>query len=146
MMLFFTSTLFGWIWSIGAKLNEQLPDGVKLNASRFKLIFAIPFVYLLTLDIWMGFLFSLNPIDTSSDWWVILLFVALHFIAMGCTIFGVRFAAKTLKSIELGHMAHFQDYAIDFFLIWVSFLGYWIIQPRINKIINSAEIPNARPA
>ena len=135
MMLCFTASLFGWIWSIGAKLNLHLPDGVRLNSSRFKIIFAIPFIYLLTLDIWMGFLFSLSPSDISSNWWVIMFFIVLHFVAMGCTIYGIRFAAKTLKSIELGRMAHFQDYAVDFFLIWVSFVGYWFIQPRINGIL-----------
>ncbi len=138
MMLLFTASLFGWIWSIGSKLNTKLPEGIRLNAGRFKIIFAIPFIYLLTLDIWMGFLFSLSPIDSGSDWWVIILFVALHFIAIGCTIYGIRFAAKTLKSIELGRMAHFQDYAFDFLLIWVSIIGYWVIQPRVNKLMQTA--------
>ena len=137
MMLIFTASLFGWIWSIGSRLNEKLPEGITLNVHRFRIIFAIPFIYLLTLDIWMGFLFSLSPFETASDWWVILLFVLLHFIAIGCTIYGIRFAAKTLKSIELGRMAHFQDYAFDFLLIWISIVGYWVLQPRINKLIQS---------
>lgn len=135
MMLLFTASLFGWIWSIGAKLNEKLPEGIQLNVSRFKIIFAIPFIYLLTLDIWMGFLFTLSPIDSGSDWWVIITFIALHLLAIGCTIYGIRFAAKTLRSIELGRMAHFQDYAVDFLLIWVSLIGYWVLQPRINKLM-----------
>jgi hypothetical protein len=145
MMLCFTTSLFGWIWSIGSVLNKKLPEGVRLNVTRFKVIFAFPFIYLLTLDIWMGFLFTLSPIDTNSDWWVIILFVALHFIAIGCTIYGIRFAAKSLKSIELERMAHFQDYAFDFLLIWISFFGYWIIQPRLNKITKTAGKLNPDP-
>ncbi len=137
MMLIFTTSLFGWIWSIGGKLSEKLPETVRLNTSRFKIIFAIPFIYLLTLDIWMGFLFSLGPVDTRSDWWVIILFAVLHFIAIACTIYGIRFAAKTLKSIELQRMAHFEDYAVDFLLIWISIIGYWYIQPRINRLVNT---------
>ena len=134
MILLFTASIFGWIWTIGVKLNGLLPEGVHLNVARFKRVVSIPFIYLITLDIWMGFLFSLSPIDTSTDWWVIILFSSIHFIAIGCTIYGIRFAAKTLKSIELGRMVHFQDYAALFFLIWISILGYWVVQPRFNDI------------
>lgn len=137
MILLFTFSIFGWIWTIGVKLNQKLPDGVRLNVGRFKRVLLIPFVYLITLDVWMGFLFTFTPFDSSSAWWAIGLFVMLHFIAIGCTIYGIRFAAKTLKSIELGRMAHFSDYAIDFLLIWISIFGYWIVQPRINKIEKS---------
>ncbi len=146
MMLCFTTFLYGWIWSIATVLNRKLPAGVRLNVVRFKIIFAVPFIYLLTLDIWMGFLFSLAPLDNVGDWWLIFLIVVLHFISIGCTIYGIRFAAKTLKSIELGRLAHFQDYALEFFLLWITIIGYWVIQPKLNRLIGESKevVPTAQ--
>jgi hypothetical protein len=47
----------------------------------------------------------------------------------------MAFAAKTLKTIELERKAKFPEYAGEFMLIWFSVIGYWILQPRINKLI-----------
>jgi hypothetical protein len=43
--------------------------------------------------------------------------------------------AQTLRSVELGRLANFSDYAIEFFLIWFSPVGFWILQPRLNKLM-----------
>jgi hypothetical protein len=31
-------------------------------------------------------------------------------------------------------LAKFSDYSGEFFLIWFSPIGYWILQPRLNKL------------
>jgi hypothetical protein len=49
------------------------------------------------------------------------------------------FAAKTLKTVELKREATFSDFVGEFFLIWFNFIGIWILQPKINKIIQSQD-------
>jgi hypothetical protein len=46
----------------------------------------------------------------------------------------VLFAAKTLKTIELGRLAKINEYAVEAFLIWMVPLGVWFIQPRLNEL------------
>ena len=60
--------------------------------------------------------------------------IVLHLSSIVCIIFGLRFAAKTMKSVELGRMARFGDYAGEFFLMWFSIIGFWVLQPRLNKL------------
>jgi len=72
---------------------------------------------------------SVNPTAIAG------VIVPLHLLSMFIIFWGVRFAAKTLKSVELGRMAKFGDYAGDFFLIWFSIIGYWILQPRLNELM-----------
>ena len=61
--------------------------------------------------------------------------VILHLLSMVFIFMGLRFAAKTMKTVELGRVAKFGDYVGEFFLIWFSFIGYWVLQPRLNKLI-----------
>ena len=61
--------------------------------------------------------------------------VVLHLSSMVFIIMGLRFAAKTMKSVELGRTAKFGDYVGEFFLIWFSIIGYWVLQPRLNRLI-----------
>ena len=46
------------------------------------------------------------------------------------------FAAKTIKCVELKRNVTFSDIAGEFFLIWFFPIGVWILQPRINKLID----------
>ncbi|MFD2245959.1 hypothetical protein [Pontibacter ruber] len=62
---------------------------------------------------------------------VILVF---HLLSMIFIFMGMRFAAKTMKSVELGREAKFSDYAGEFFLMWFSIIGYWVLQPRLNRL------------
>jgi hypothetical protein len=61
--------------------------------------------------------------------------IILHLLSMVCIFLGLRFAAKTMKSVEIGRLARFSDYAGEFFLIWFSPIGVWFLQPRLNKIV-----------
>ena len=45
------------------------------------------------------------------------------------------FVAKTLKTVELQKEVLFSDFAGEFFIVWFFPIGIWIIQPKINKII-----------
>mgnify|MGYP006965538931 CR=1 FL=1 len=92
---------------------------------------------MIALMIWFGFLMAgeLNVQGNNNSGVIIAIILPLHIMSLIIIIWGISFAAKTLKSIELGRMAMFSDYVGDFFLIWFSVIGYWILQPRINQLI-----------
>lgn len=52
------------------------------------------------------------------------------FLSMIATIIK---AAKTIKTVELQKKVTFSDFAGEFFLLWFSPIGIWILQPKINK-------------
>jgi len=136
VMIVFTIGTFGWIWAISTELHLKRPTGVELNVRRFKILFLIPVIYILGLTFWMGYIsYSGSSGQGDSMGGIIGIIIILHLFSMFCIFWGLRFAAKTMKSVELGRMAKFEDYAGEFFLIWLSPIGVWILQPRLNKLI-----------
>ena len=139
MMVVFIIGIFGWIWAISTQLHKKLPMAVNLNIKGFKIIFSVPILYTLALTLWMGYQFYFRFPEGSSNIGSIIVIVAIiHFASMICILVGLRFAAQTLRSVELGRLAKFSDYATEFFLIWFSPIGFWILQPRLNKLIKEA--------
>lgn len=107
-----------------------------MNSKRFRILFMIPIAYLILITGFMGVAFGGGAsefvrFNTTAMAGIIIL---LHLLSMIIIFWGVRFAAKTLKSVELGRMAKFGDYAGEFFLIWFSIIGFWVLQPRLNKL------------
>jgi hypothetical protein len=136
MMLFFVFGLFGWVWAIATGLHEKVRPEVKQHLTTFKITFLIPIVYIAALLVWMSF-FAFDSSGEQSDPPVIfiVLFVVMHLVSMACIIMGLRYAAKTMRSVELHRAAKFGDYIGEFFLIWFSVVGIWILQPRLNKLM-----------
>jgi hypothetical protein len=59
----------------------------------------------------------------------------LHLFSMFCIFYCLYFVAKTFKTVELQREVQFSDFAGEFFLIWFFPVGIWVIQPKINKMI-----------
>ena len=136
MMLVFIIGIFGWIWAISTQLHKKLPLEVDLNIKEFKIIFSVPILYTVVLTVWMVYQFYFRFPDGSSNVGSIIFIVGFfHLLSMVCILLGLRFAAQTFRSVELGRLAKFSEYAIEFFLIWFSPIGFWILQPRLNKLI-----------
>ena len=69
----------------------------------------------------------------ASNDLLVLLFIGVP-IYLGLMIYIVLYAARTLKTIELGRLAKIDEYAGEAFLIWMVPVGVWFIQPRLNKL------------
>jgi hypothetical protein len=135
IMLLFMIGIFGWVWAIATGLHNKLPKDATLNVGAFKVYFSIPVVYSLAIIIFIAFQFYGGmKAENSNPGIFIALILILHLTSMLCIFLGIRFAAKTMKSVELGRMARFGDYAGEFFLIWFSLIGFWFLQPRLNKL------------
>ena len=61
----------------------------------------------------------------------------LHFLSMFGILHSMYFVAKTFKTVELQREVSFSDFAGEFFLIWFYPVGIWIIQPKINKMVEN---------
>jgi hypothetical protein len=53
---------------------------------------------------------------------------------MICLIYVLYFVAKSLVLTNKRRHVTLGDYAWSLFLLWVSPLGVWMIQPRINQL------------
>ncbi|UOQ74516.1 hypothetical protein [Hymenobacter cellulosilyticus] len=140
VMLLFVVGVLGWYWAIATTLFKLLPAGVKLNLRRFKVVLALPVVYILFILGYFALSFlmpdRLGGALVLAIMWII---IPLHLLSMAGIFYGLRFAAKVLKSVELQREAHFGDYAAEFFLLWFSIIGVWIVQPRLNQLVR--EVP-----
>ena len=140
--------LFGWQWSIAIGLQKLVPENVSMKITRFKVFFFIPIVYmiciLLFMMIFMSGIISGLPEQTDPPleaiFGAMFLIVPLHLFSMFCIFYVMYFVAKTLKTVELQRKVSFGDFAGEFFLIWFNFIGFWILQPRINRLYNGEGI------
>lgn len=157
MMLFVLGIIFGWQWSIGWGLKDKLPRGVRMNFKRFKAFMLFPLIYLICYMIFILWMFqrleaasqSSNPFDGLQLIFPVMLgmiiIIPLHLFAMFCMFYNIYFCAKLLKSIELGREAELNDYIGYFFLFWFNFVGFWIIQPSVNRITSPDWTPPPTP-
>lgn len=123
--------LLGWFWSIAIGLQSKVPTGVKMKVTKFKIFFFIPIIYIIFfLSIFIPFSASgfINSI-------IFIAIVPLHLLSMFGMLYSLYFVAKTFKTVELQRKVSFSDFAGEFFLIWFFPIGIWIVQPKINKMI-----------
>ena len=141
MMLLFMGGLFGWFWSVAVGLQKMVPPTIKMKITRFKIFFFIPLIYIACLMAFMGLAFSANNILHNSDQpplWFFGMFAVIfpvHIFSMFCIFYCLYFVAKTIKTVELQREVSFSDFLGEFFLAWFHFIGIWVLQPRINKIL-----------
>ncbi|MCC2547841.1 hypothetical protein LJY25_15430 [Hymenobacter sp. BT175] len=142
MILLFALGMLGWIWAIATQLHPLVPADAGLKLGRFKVLFRIPVVYMLLLPAVVGYnyYYRSEAADDSGMGIAIALLLLGHLLSMACIVYGLRFAAKTLKSAELQREAHLSEYLGEFFMIWFSVIGVWVLQPRLNLLVRQAEL------
>lgn len=142
MMLVFLGVLFGWFWSVAIGLQGKIPENVKMKVKKFKILFFIPMVYMLFIILFMGISMNqLLTIETEPNGALVGILLAIvlpiHFLSMVCIFYCLYFVAKTFKTVELQREVSFSDFAGEFFMIWFYPIGIWIMQPKINKMIEN---------
>ncbi|CAH0336676.1 hypothetical protein FVB9288_02387 [Flavobacterium sp. CECT 9288] len=140
LMLLFMALLFGWFWSIAIGLQKKVPQDISMKVKKFKIFFFIPLVYLLLLMLFINI--AIDGFDTANpepniaiiaSYFVIIF--PLHFFSIFCILYSMYFVAKTFKTVELQRAVKFGDFAGEFFIMWFYPIGIWIIQPKINKMV-----------
>ncbi len=131
MMFLFAGVLFGWFWSVAIGLQSKLPEGITMNITMFKTLLFIPLAYIVLFSIF--FLVSV-PVFIDNPL-TFLVLIPLHLLSMFCMFYTLYFVAKTIKTVELQREVSFSDFAGEFFMIWFYPFGIWVLQPKINKMV-----------
>jgi len=138
---------FGWFWSIGVGLQTKVPVTVKMKVKKFRAFFFIPLAYILLMMCFVFYFFlSVDFVSPQNSGLFadgayaailipVIIIIPLHLFSMFCIFYCLYFVAKTLKTVELQKEVQFSDFAGEFFLIWFYPIGIWLIQPRINKLM-----------
>jgi hypothetical protein len=126
-----------WFYSLGTNLFKRVPLTVKMSLTRFKIFLFFQVAYMLFFMVFMAGFFSNMTLEGNTNPAIFVFIFPLHFFAMFCIIYCLYFNAKALKAIELKRPVSFGDYAGEFFLLWFFPIGVWILQPRINRLIDS---------
>ena len=130
----------GWQYGLIFKLKDKINSPLNLPYKRIKAFFFIPIVYFVIMLFGLFFVFSnvFTPGFRPGAGFVgvIALMVPVHFFSMFCMFHTMYFAAKTVKIVEMKkeHVT-FNDFAGEFFLIWLYPIGVWSLQPKVNKLI-----------
>lgn len=139
IMILFMGGFLGWFWSIGVGLQIKVPNDVKMKVKKFKVFLIIPLIYMLFISISMGSMFNgaFSGQEPSSGMIgsMVGIIVPLHLFSMFCIFYCLYFVAKTFKTVELQREVTFSDFAGEFFMIWFFPIGIWIVQPKVNKMI-----------
>ncbi len=146
LIIICAGTYYIWLWSIATGLQKKIPVNIKMKTSKFKLFFFIPVCYITLFFIGFGTVMNgFTEITANSDesgsgilaGSMIIIF-PLHIFSMFCILYILYFVAKTIKTVELQRETKFSDFVGEFFLIWFYPVGVWIIQPKINKMVETA--------
>ena len=74
------------------------------------------------------------------------LLLPLTLLLVFCQGYMYYFCAKTLKSIELNKNVELGEYIAYFFLFMFDVVGFWIIQPSVNRITAGGWTPPPPPS
>jgi hypothetical protein len=140
IMILFMTIFFGWFWSVAIGLQKKVPVNITMKVKKFKIFLFIPMVYILFIMIFVSF--TMNGIINNGKepnigllGSMFAIIVPLHLFSMFCIFYTLYFVAKTFKTVELQREVKFSDFAGEFFMIWFYPIGIWIVQPKINKMI-----------
>ena len=139
MMIVYIGVFFGWFWSIAIGLQKIIPENVTMKVKKFKIFFFIPLVYMTIISILIGLAFIGSDSDMLSGSRAIASMVGViipfHLLSIFCMFYILYFVSKTIKTAELQKEVSFGDFAGKFFMLWFYPIGIWIIQPRLNKMV-----------
>jgi len=131
--------LYFWQWSVAIGLQKKIPGGVNMKVTQFKIFFFIPMVYLVLFSVFISSMFNSDILHGGQPnlqiFYLFPIIFPLHLFSMFCLFYCIYFVAKTIKTVELQREVIFSDFVAEFFLVWFHFIGVWILQPRINKMM-----------
>lgn len=138
--------LFGWFYAIVVRMDALIPTPLKINMRRFKIFFFIPLIYF-ALIFSVVILAMTNvemlrpPQNIGPIVSLIFLIIPLHLFSMFCIGHTFYCVGKSIKLAEVQRQVKFEDFVGEFFLAWFYLVGFWILQPRLNKLVNEESKP-----
>jgi hypothetical protein len=117
-------------------LQKYIPEENKMNTWKFVVTFIFPILYaiLAVLLVFTYVIPVLSDISYLSPW-IFILLMPFHFFMVFCSFYAMYFTAKTILLAENASFPHTGNVGLYFVLVWFYFVGFWILQPKINKIV-----------
>lgn len=145
VMVLYMIVYLAWIYSVSIGLQPKVPANVMMKVKKFKIFFYIPIVYYFVFMIGFSILFASFSKATSESNFVFLdqifpFLFPIHLFVLFCMFYTLYFAAKTIKTVELQREVKFGEFVGEFFLIWFYFIGVWILQPKVNKMVEDGRL------
>ncbi len=136
MFVFIVGGLFGWFWAIAINLQEKLPEDLKIKVNWFKTFLLIPIIYFVIFFVLLDSVMR-GAIEngTGPDPAIFGIIIPFHLFAMFCIFYCLYIVSKSFKTVELQRKVTFSDFAGEFFMILFFPVGIWILQPKINKMV-----------
>lgn len=142
VMVGFASLVFSWFWSVVMGLQKTVPASVTMKTIKFNIFSIVPLLYVSAVSVFVFiFMSNIQPQDLSQIpmEWIGIAIAILHIVSIFGIFYSMYFAAKTLKTVELQREVSFREFASEFFMFWFFPIGIWILQPRINDIVEKQE-------
>jgi hypothetical protein len=138
VMLSFICGFLSWLWAVSVHLQQKLPEELRLKVGLFKLCVYFLIVYTVFMFGLFDLLIDISPAVGHAILFSIMGLMWIFSLFFICSmLYCMQFAAKTFATIELQRKVSFSDYSGEFFLFWFFPIGIWIIQPKINKMIEN---------
>jgi hypothetical protein len=124
------------IYFLGESLYQALPVGHDLKIKRFYFNLLFPVVYMIIVFILFDGGYELNQDNYKEYGWILAIIIPLHLFAMYCLFYTIWFIAKCIATIENKKVVGFDNYAGNFFLLWMFPIGIWFVHPKVRKIFS----------
>jgi len=135
----------GWLWSIGVGLQRFIPTALRQNVTHFKIAMLIPISYFVLLGVLIlvyGIeIFSAGEEFNPDTLFMVLPFILiLHILSFFCMIYSFYFASKAVGLAEHQQNVTFGKFVGPFFMIWFYYIGVWVLQPKLNKLMEEGQL------
>lgn len=133
-----------WFVSVALGLRKYTPASVRLRRLPFVVSFVLPNLYFIFL---FQFLYALFDSNFEIPGWFhggsIAFVILMHLVSFACLFYFVYYTAKAYKTALLKRKVNREEVVGEFFMVLFLFAGIWVLQPRINQIIEGEINPEA---
>ena len=134
--------LYGWMWSVGAGLQANMPREFRRSVVGFSVVLTL----LATVCVASLFLpGSLLLFDSTSNTFTVLFWTLLPLLAvwMGAHLYGASYVADIIITAEEEREPTAHELIRLSLLVWLFPVGVWTVQPRVNRLNARAAEPVA---
>jgi hypothetical protein len=130
--LFMLLVLSLWIYSIAIWCNSKLPEARQSSTLLFVVALVIPLVYVLMYLFFYMPLLQTSGAPAKPPLWLL----PMHMLSMLSLFYSFWFTSNKFKSLLDNEDSGFMIFSSTFFLLFISPLGLWIIQPSVNELFH----------
>lgn len=125
---------YGWYFSIAVGLQKIKLVKSKLNIQKFILMFILQICSFVTVLVLANFLLTDSLNITLS---ILIVIVSSHLLSIISFFYCLYFLTVTIKTAESQKCETISSCLFEFIMIGLFPIGIWIIQPRINKVVDN---------